>query len=100
MRIEGSPDWILEVLSQWSASQDLKVLRKVYHRAGIREYWIIDARGEEILFQILVRRRSGYVAVRGQDGWYKSEVFGHSFRLTRRRNRMGWWSYNLEVRPS
>jgi Uma2 family endonuclease len=100
MRIEGTPDWVMEVLSRTTVSKDLKRLRKKYHRAGIREYWIIDARGDEILFEILVHRRKGYVAVRMKDGWQRSEVFQQSFRLIRWRNRMGWWSYKLEVAPS
>jgi hypothetical protein len=37
------------------------------------------------------------VAVKPRNGWHKSQVFGCSFRLTRRRNRLGRWQYALEV---
>lgn len=94
--IEGTPDWVMEVVSDSSVKKDTKTLRAKYHRAGIPEYWLIDARGEEILFQILLWRKNGYVAAPIRDGWQKSKVFGRSFRLTRQRNRRGAWRYTLE----
>jgi Uma2 family endonuclease len=96
--LEGTPDWVLEILSDSSVSKDKKLLREAYHRARIPEYWLIDARGDAINFQILSWRQSGYVAVPSKDGWLYSKVFGHSFRLTRERDRLGVWVYNLEVR--
>ncbi len=98
--LEGTPDWVMEVVSQWSVQKDTRKLRAAYHRARIPEYWLIDARGDEIDFQILVWRKSGYVAVAPRDGWYPSRVFGRSFRLERRRNRMGRWQYKLHVAPA
>lgn len=95
--LEGTPDWVMEIVSQWSVQKDTRKLRAAYHRARIPEYWLIDARGEEIDFQILVHRKAGYVAVAPRDGWYPSRVFGRSFRLERRRNRMGRWQYKLQV---
>src|SRR5205814_2735662 len=40
IEIEGTPDWVLEVLSKSSVRKDTVQLRKAYHRAGIREYWL------------------------------------------------------------
>jgi Uma2 family endonuclease len=96
--MRGSPDWILEVVSKWSVRADTVTLRDLYFRAGIKEFWLIDARGDEIDFQLLVRRKRGYVTMPAEEGWYRSRVFGRSFRLTRRRNRMGRWQYRLEVK--
>lgn len=96
--VEGSPDWVLEILSDSSVAKDTKQLREAYHRARIPEYWIIDARGPDISFQILTWRPAGYVAVVAKDGWLASKVFGHSFRMTRKRNRAGHWTYTLSVR--
>lgn len=98
--VEGSPDWILEVVSDSSVKKDTVTLREAYHRAGISEYWLIDARGKEIVFQILQWRKSGYAATPARDGWLKSRAFGCSFRLTRKRNRRGAWVYKLETRPA
>jgi Uma2 family endonuclease len=100
MEVNGRPDWVLEVVSQTSVEKDTKQMRDLYHRAGIPEYWLIDARGEEIDFQILLNRRSGYVPMVSEAGWYKSKVFGRAFRLERRRNRMGRWNYQLLVAPT
>jgi Uma2 family endonuclease len=98
MQLEGTPDWVLEVVSKWSVQKDYRDLRQRYHRAGIPEYWLVDARGEEIDFQILVRRRAGYVALAPRGDWHKSQVFPASFRLERQRNRAGRWKYRLQVK--
>jgi Uma2 family endonuclease len=98
--IEGAPDWVLEVISESSVRDDTVELRREYHRAGIREYWLIDARGKAIVFQVLQHRRSGYVAARHRGGWVHSKVFGRRFRLERRRDRMGFWQYVLRVKPA
>jgi Uma2 family endonuclease len=100
VELEGSPDWALEVVSRWSVRKDAKDLRALYHRAGIPEYWLIDAQYAEVSFQILRRRRDRYVAVAPRGGWHRSVVFGRSFRLDRRKNRMGGWTYSLEVMPA
>jgi Uma2 family endonuclease len=37
MELEGTPDWVLEVVSQSSVAKDTKWLRESYHKAGIPE---------------------------------------------------------------
>jgi Uma2 family endonuclease len=100
IEMEGTPDWVLEVVSDSSVEKDTQTLRDAYHRAGIPEYWLVDARGEEISFQILYRRKSGYVAAADRGGWQRSRVFGRSFRLLRQRDDLDLWEYTLEVRAS
>jgi Uma2 family endonuclease len=96
--IEGSPDWVLEIVSAWSVEKDTRDLRRAYHAAHIREYWLIDARGEDIHFQVLHWRKSGYAAAPNKDGWSASRVFQRQFRLTRQPDRRGAWKYRLESR--
>jgi Uma2 family endonuclease len=96
--MEGTPDWVLEVVSDSSVRKDTRRLREAYHHAGIPEYWLIDARGEEIVFQILHRRKNRYAAAPNRQGWQRSQVFGRSFRLVRERDRAGMWEYTLEAR--
>jgi Uma2 family endonuclease len=96
MEIEGSPDWVMEVVSNSSVTKDRRTLRRAYYKAGIREYWLIDARGPEIDFQILVRGKRAYVAAPKKGDWQHSPVFGHSFRLARRQHAWGGWLYRLE----
>jgi Uma2 family endonuclease len=98
--IEGTPDWIMEVVSDSSVAKDTQRLREAYHLAGIPEYWLIDARGEQISFQILHWRKRGYVAAPVRDGWQRSRVFGRSFRLERQRDALGLWEYTLHVQPA
>ncbi len=93
--IIGSPDWVMEILSDSSVAKDTIKLRHLYQRAKIGEYWLIDARGEEIDFQILHWRKAGYMTAPIMGGWQYSRVFGRSFRLVRRRDRLGSWTYRL-----
>jgi Uma2 family endonuclease len=98
VEIEGSADWLLEIVSNSSVKKDKLQLRETYHQAGVREYWIIDARGEEIDFQILHWRKTRYAAAPRKAGWQRSRVFGRSFQLTRLRDRRGGWRYVLGVK--
>jgi hypothetical protein len=64
---------------------------------GIREYWLVDARGPWIDFRILVHGRDGYEPAARQGAWQASPVFGRRFKLQRRRNADGFWSYSLSM---
>ncbi len=99
LEIQGTPDWVMEIVSSSSVTKDKKQLRKAYHKAGIPEYWLIDARGEDIVFHILHWRQSSYGAAPVKEGWQHSRVFGHDFQLVRQRNRRGAWHYQLLVKP-
>ena len=45
---KGAPDWIIEIVSPSSRSMDyFKKLIK-YDTAGVREYWIVDAKMQRI----------------------------------------------------
>src|SRR5262249_46883245 len=96
--IEGTPDWVLEVVSDSSVEKDTEQLRDAYHRAGIPEYWLIDARGNNLVFQILHWPNNGPVAAPVKAGWQRSKVFSRDFRLTRAADEFGGWEYPLEVR--
>lgn len=95
--VQGTPDWILEVLSTSSVKKDKVTSREDYHCARIPEYWLVDARGEDLEFQILQWKEDGYVSAAKKGGWLVSKVFGHRFRLTRSRDRLGLWLYTLEA---
>jgi len=99
VELEGTPDMVLEVLSTSSVHKDTELLRELYWRAGIPEYWLVDARGEVPRFDILRYTAQGYVATEAQDGWLLSTVFGHAFRLTQLADALGHPQYRLEVRP-
>jgi Uma2 family endonuclease len=96
IEIRGTPDWVLEVVSASSVEKDTIELPITYHLARIPEFWLVDARGEEIDFQVLVRRRSKYAPAKIRAGWSFSPVFQRWFRLVRQPNRQGRWNYRLE----
>jgi Uma2 family endonuclease len=98
IEIRGTPDWVLEVVSAGSVQKDTVELPVLYHREGIPEFWLVDARGEEIDFRILVRRPRKYQVGPVRGAWAFSPVFQRWFRLVRRPNRAGRWNYRLEIR--
>jgi Uma2 family endonuclease len=44
----GAPDMIVEVVSPTSASRDYIKKRRLYERAGVREYWAVDPAGKAV----------------------------------------------------
>jgi Uma2 family endonuclease len=46
--IGGPPDWIVEVISPSSRTYDLETKRKLYQRAGVIAYWVIDPELEQV----------------------------------------------------
>jgi Uma2 family endonuclease len=98
IRIEGTPDMTLEVVSPSSVYKDTVELLDLYWRAGIREYWLVDPRGKSVAFDILCHTATGYVAAPKQRGWIPSAVFGKSFKLTQKTNLDGYPEYRLAVR--
>jgi Uma2 family endonuclease len=98
VELEGTPEMVLEVVSESSVGKDYKELRELYWRAGIPEYWLVDARGERLTFEILRHTSKGYAAARKQGHWQKSTVFDKSFHLKRRADEQGNPEYSLAIR--
>jgi len=98
VELEGTPDMVLEVVSPGSVDKDTITLRDLYWLAGIQEYWLVDARGQRLEFDILHHGPRGYVGTRKQGGWVKSAVFATSFRLLRQEDELGHPEFTLEVR--
>lgn len=98
VEMEGSPDMVLEVVSDSSVEKDTELLKELYWKAGIREYWLVDARGERLEFDIFRRTSRGYLATPKTGGWMTSVVFKQSFRLTRRIDELGHPEFTLKSR--
>jgi len=98
IELVGSPDMTLEVVSASSVQKDTVVLRQRYWMAGVREYWLIDARKVKPSFEILRHTKRGYVECRRQGGWVESPVFGKSFQLTVKPDELGDPEYLLRVK--
>lgn len=100
IELVGAPDWVCEIVSDSSVEKDTELLWQAYHKAGVAEYWLIDARGDEIDFRLFVWQPGEYVASENQDGWRYSPVFAREFQLTRHRDRLGRWRYELGHRKT
>jgi Uma2 family endonuclease len=96
--LEGSPDMVLEVVGRGSAHRDTVLLRRAYWQAGVREYWLVDARPAPLAFDILRHTARGYRATPKKGSWLASAVFGKSFRLTRQVGALGHPEFTLAVR--
>ena len=81
-RVGGEPDMVLEVVSDSSVHKDTVVLRQGYWQAGIREYWLVDARREPVYFDILRRTTKGYAAASAMAGSSRSFSANH-FNLSK-----------------
>jgi Uma2 family endonuclease len=100
-QLEGSPQMVLEVVSEYSVEKDTVTLPDQYHRAEVQEFWRVDAQTPELVFEILTWQPSGWVAAPlVQSGWLLSQVFGHSFRLVRVDDPLGDPVFRLEHQPA
>jgi len=89
VELQGAPDMVLEIVSRTTVRKDTVVLRDLYWSAGILEYWLIDARGPEPSFEILLHGPAGYEAAEATDAGVFSKVFGRSFRLGQKTDPLG-----------
>ena len=99
VELEGPPDLIVEIVSDASVRKDTDRLPAAYHRAGVDEFWLIDARGEDLLFRIHGRGPAEYEpAKRDADGYQRSAVLDRRYRLERGRNARGRVVFDLHER--
>lgn len=98
MEVSGSADMALEVISTSSVDKDRTDLMKLYAKAGIPEYWLVDSTAETPELEIYRLVSGKYVAARKTGGWVKSHVFSRSFRLTSRKDTKDVSHFNLETK--
>jgi len=96
VEIEGPADLIVEVVSDTSVSKDTRRLPVAYFRAGVREFWLADARAQTPTLVIHHPGPGGFEpACRDADGFQHSSVLGRRFRLDSARDRRGHWAFDL-----
>lgn len=99
VEVEGGPDLVVEILSDSSETKDLVRLPAAYWRAGVRELWLLDARGPEMRFQIQRPGASSFVAGDADaDGYQRSDVLAAWCNVERARHSRGHWAYRLRFR--
>ncbi len=57
--VRGAPDWVAEVLSPSTAARDQIAKRRIYERAGVREYWLVHPTDRTLTVHWLVDGRYG-----------------------------------------
>lgn len=96
VELEGSPDLIVEIISDSSVEKDTEELPLSYYEAGVAEYWLVDARGEQLLFRIHGRGPSRFEPVPvDAEGFQHSAVLDRRYRLDRSRNDAGRVVFDL-----
>lgn len=99
VEVEGAPDLIVEIVSDSSVAKDTRRLPEAYHRAGVKEFWLIDARKEELVFQVQRNEASGFANVKqDNEGFQQSAVLQCPVRLDRERHQRGHWVYSLRMK--
>lgn len=98
IEITGSPDLVVEVVSDGSEHKDTERLPHLYAEAGIPEMWLVDARGNELRFDVLVLGENGYRPVPpGDDAYRDSPCLGSQVRLVRQASSRSPWRYRLDI---
>ena len=99
VEVVGSPDLAVEVVSDSSVQKDTVELFDGYFNAGVTEYWLIDARGDEIDFRIHTRGADRFEPTPPDaDGFTPSAVLSRRFRIERELNPVGMYRYRMEIR--
>ncbi len=99
VEIEGAADLVVEVVSNSSVQKDWERLFERYFLAGVREYWICDARKGPPTLSLHHRGPRGYeVTPQEADGFARSEVLGAAVRFVSLPPRLGIVRYRLETR--
>jgi len=97
--LDGAADIIVEIVSDSSVKKDTQRRPPLYASAGVPELWIVDARGEDLRFDIHELRDGQYARLdTDAEGWIRSPRLGHAFRLIRKSSdRPGVWRYTLQA---
>jgi Uma2 family endonuclease len=96
LSLAGSPDLVVELVSRSSEAKDTQVLKDAYEEAGVKEYWLIDARRDVMSIQVFGLIGKSFQPLPVSEGKWRSSVLGSSFHLFRTRDEFGYWEYTLE----
>jgi Uma2 family endonuclease len=99
VELEGPPDLVVEIIGDASHQKDTQRLPEAYALAGVPEFWLADARGRQLLFQIHHRSSTGYQpAPTDTEGFQYSPVMQQWYRLARGRNPRGRLTFTLQAK--
>jgi len=100
IEVEGTPDLIVEIVSDSSVTKDTQRLPAAYAVAGVPEFWLADARKEPVVFRIHHLVEGAYAPAQPDaEGYLRSNVLACRFRLDAGRDARGHWKFKLLDRP-
>jgi Uma2 family endonuclease len=98
IELEGAPDLVTEIVSDRSVRKDRERLPRLYAAAGVPELWTVDARGDDLLFEVRTLSDAAYeLQPPNPDGWAHSPLLGALCRLVRKKTEFSRWAYELEI---
>jgi Uma2 family endonuclease len=97
VEVEGSPEFVLEIVSPNSVQKDTELLPRLYWRAKISEYCLIDARGQAPRMEIFRHNPQDYQAQPNNSGHFRSSVFDRVFQLLQETDPLGNPRYTLSI---
>ena len=103
LTVQGAADLVVECVSRSSVRKDTVRLRAVYLAAGVREYWILDGRGEEPTFALLTRTDDAdewTEAGPDADGYRVSPILVRRVRIDRGTNPIGGVRWDVRLEPA
>ena len=95
IEIEGPPDLVVEVVSNSSKAKDTERLFTAYYAAGVFEYWLVDARGRDLSFQIFRRGEEQFVPAPIDTNGFQPSLLGVQYRFEHSLDPSGNWDYEL-----
>lgn len=66
-KIKGTPDLVVEIVSESSAATDRTLKKELYQRSGIPEYWVVDPEDHVVEQYVLERGRYELAGKRGEE---------------------------------
>lgn len=100
VELEGSPELVVEIISPSSVRKDTEVLRELYAKAGIAEYWLIDARSTTPTLEILQWTDHGYQPAPTGENGQQSRVLCRHVALIQETDPLGNPRYVFRISPA
>lgn len=100
VELEGSPELVVEIVSPSSVRKDTEVLRELYAKAGIAEYWLIDARSTTPALDILQWTDRGYQPAPSVENGQLSRVLSRQVALIQETDPLGNPRYMFRISPA
>ena len=73
--VKGAPDMVIEIISPYNARHDTIIKFRLYQRAGVKEYWIVDPGTKTVQVYILQNGKYGVGKIYRDDDVITVNIF-------------------------